>query len=101
MLGEGVGDARMILTSGTNVIVSTPDVPNFTTPAPPTSGPNIIVVPVPGPPGRPGAGGADDVTVADFIADPTGLSHLAVVDVIEDETEPPIDLTVLFHNAIA
>lgn len=89
----------MILGADAVVEVVAPEQPVFKMVLPESS--TTIVVPVPGPRGLAGAGSTNDEAVAEFINDPTSLSHIAVVDVVTDETEPPVNLTILFENALA
>lgn len=81
------------------VVVSTPGAPAFTS-APP-SGPDVFVVPVAGPPGMPGAGSTNDASVASFIADVGSQTRAALKPAVETIVEPPIDIDVLFENALA
>lgn len=88
----------MILAADTNVVVSTPGIPNFVTSTPHV--PNVVIAPVAGP-----AGQASDAGVATLLAEPDSETRQAlesiVVEVVDDHLEPPVDLTILLENSLA
>lgn len=89
----------MILTTGTNVTVTTPGTPNFLTPPPTRT--DVLVAPITGPPGPPGgATEANDQAVAGFIADPDSATRTALPPVIELVIEPEVNLSVLLENVL-
>lgn len=91
------------------ITIISPPQPVFIVEKPPTS--LNIVLPIGGPPGPPGEDGEDgasgvgDQDIADIISNPLSQTRAALTPVIETridiQTDPEIDLSILFDNAKA
>ena len=82
-----------------NVNVVLPPHPVFRVERPVTQ--THIVLPVQGPPGPAGAGAIDDTAIAFLISDENSEVHGALIPVIEDTVEPPVNLNILLENSLA